>query len=397
MSFLNQEIAMFLEKSSWIRKMFETGMELKKKYGEENVFDFSLGNPDLPPPSSVKGALQEIAKEANKPYAFGYMPNAGNPDIRKKVAQYISKEQEVGVDPSIVMLTCGAAGGLNCVFRCILEKGEKVICISPYFVEYKFYLSNHGADALIVDSKKDFSLDIDSVQKALSPEVKAVLINSPNNPTGVVYGEKELRSLGETLKNYSKKYNKDIFLLSDEPYRFLTYDDTRVPSIFKYYDNSIVISSFSKNLSLAGERIGYVALNPKMEKKDTLMNALIFANRILGYVNAPIIGQKILGYVLGDEVDIEIYQKRRQLMSQVLRNAGYEFVIPKGGFYFFPKSPIEDEVEFVRILQKHRILAVPGSGFGRGGYFRLSFSVPEKVIENSEDGFKKAMKEARGT
>ncbi len=394
MAFLNKEIELFLEKSSWIRKMFETGMELKKIYGEENVFDFSLGNPDLPPPPRVKEALKQIAREADTPYSLGYMPNAGAAHIREKLAEHISKEQKIDIDASSVMLTCGAAGGLNCLFRCILEEGDKIICIAPYFVEYKFYLSNHGGEALIVESNRDFSLNIKAVEKSLDPKVKGVLINSPNNPTGVVYREDELKDLARILNNYQNKQHKEIFLISDEPYRFLTYEEIEVPSIFKFYDNSIVISSFSKNLSLAGERIGYVALNPTMEKKDSLMNALIFANRILGYVNAPVVGQKILNYALGDRVDVEIYHKRRKLMAQVLKEAGYEFILPKGGFYFFPKSPIEDEVRFVKILQHHRILAVPGSGFGRKGYFRLSFSVPEKTIERSLEGFKKAMEES---
>ncbi len=390
MGYLNREIRGFLERSSWIRKMFEAGLELKKKYGEENVYDFSLGNPDLPPPYGVKVALEKIAKEADRPYVFGYMPNAGIFEIREKVAKYLTQEQGVQIDVDDVMLTCGAAGGLNCIFRSILEQGEEVICLAPYFVEYGFYLSNHKAKVRLVDTKEDFSMDIDAIERAIDENVRAILINSPNNPTGQVYSEDELRELRDVLRKYSKKFSKTIYLISDEPYRFLTYDDTVVPSVFNFYENSFVVSSFSKNLSLAGERIGYVALCPEMEGKQEIMNGLIFVNRILGYVNAPVIGQKILNYALGEGVDLSIYEKRRKLMANVLNEAGYNYVMPKGAFYFFPKSPIEDEVKFIKILQEERILAVPGSGFGRKGHFRLSFSVPEWVIEKSLDGFKRA-------
>ena len=395
MGYLNREVTSFLEKSSWIRKMFEAGLELKKKYGEENVYDFSLGNPDLPPPKKVKEALFKISEGADKPYAFGYMPNAGSPATREKLANYITKEQGLEISPSDVMLTCGAAGGLNCLFRCILEPGEEVICLAPYFVEYGFYLSNHRAKPKIVLTKEDFSLDISAIEKAISEEVRAILINSPNNPTGQVYSESELKELGELFNIFSSKYNRPIYLISDEPYRFLTYEGVKVPSVFKCYKNSIVVSSFSKNLSLAGERIGYVALSPSLEGKEEIMDGLIFVNRILGYVNAPTIGQKILDFALGDNVDVAIYKKRRELMARVLKEAGYSFVLPKGGFYFFPKSPIEDEVEFVSLLQQERILAVPGSGFGRKGYFRLSFCVSEKTIERAFDGFKSAICKAK--
>ncbi len=395
MNYLNKEVSVFLEKSSWIRKMFEAGLELKKKYGEDNVFDFSLGNPDLPSPKKVKDALYKIADMADQPYAFGYMPNAGSPETREKLANYLTKEQGIDISPNEVMLTCGAAGGLNCLFRAILEPGDEVICLAPYFVEYGFYLSNHRAMPRIVETRGDFSLDIQKIGDALDPKVRAVLINSPNNPTGQVYSFEELKALGEILDEYSKKFNVPIYLISDEPYRFLTYDDVYVPSVLKCYKNSIVVSSFSKNMSLAGERIGYVAISPFLDGKEDLMNGLIFVNRILGYVNAPTIGQKILNYALGDSVDIEIYNRRRKLMAKVLKDAGYDFVLPKGGFYFFPKSPIEDEVEFVKILQENRILAVPGSGFGKKGYFRLCFCVSEKAIENSYDGFKNAINSVR--
>ncbi len=394
MKYLNKEVSQFLYKSSWIRKMFEAGMELKKKFGEENVYDFSLGNPDLPPPKKVKEALFKIAEEADKHYVFGYMPNAGSPSTREKLAHFISLEQGMDVSAGDVMLTCGAAGGLNCIFRSILEPGEEIICLSPYFVEYVFYLSNHKAKARIVETDEDFKINLEKIESSLDENVRGIIINSPNNPTGQVYTQEELKELGKLLDTFSKKFNRPIYLISDEPYRFLTYDNIEVPSVFKCYKNSMVVSSFSKNLSLAGERIGYVALSPFLEGKEEIMNGLIFVNRILGYVNAPTIGQKIIDYALGDMVDITIYENRRKLMADILKDAGYEFSMPKGGFYFFPKSPIPDEVEFINILQEERILAVPGSGFGKKGFFRLSFCVSEKVIENSRDGFKRAYEKA---
>lgn len=279
----------------------------------------------------------EIASYADRPYVFGYMPNAGSPQTREKLAKYLSQEQGREISASDVMLTCGAAGGLNCLFRCILEAGEEIICLSPYFVEYGFYLSNHKAKVKVVETKDNFEIDLEKIEEALSENVRGVLINSPNNPTGQVYSESQLKQLGNLLTKYSEKFERPIYLISDEPYRFLTYNGLKCPSVFKCYKNSIIVSSFSKNLSLAGERIGYVALCPDLQGKDELMNGLIFVNRILGYVNAPTIGQKILDFALGETVDISIYEKRRDIMANVLKNAGYDFLMPKGGFYFFSK------------------------------------------------------------
>jgi len=392
MSVLSEQISDFLTKSSWIRRMFDAGAELKQKHGEENVFDFSLGNPNLPAPAGVRRGLERIAARAEEPYSFGYMPNAGFPEVRDRLAEHLTAEQGVRISKEELMLSCGAAGGLNCLMRSVLEPGEEVICPRPYFVEYGFYASNHGGTLRTVPVKEDdFQLDIDAIEQAFTNRTRMVLINSPNNPTGQIYSEKELQELGELLKRKNAESKRPVLLVSDEPYRFLTFDGHEVPSVLRFYDNSVVVSSFSKNLSLAGERIGYVLLHPDMPQKKELMDGLVYTNRILGFVNAPTLGQQILEDALGEEADTSVYAGRRNMFQEVLDKAGYEYMDPKGGFYFFPKAPGGDDVEFTRILQEELILAVPGSGFGGPGHFRLSFCVPDRVIRDSAPGFQRAM------
>ncbi len=390
MGILSKEIESFLEKSSWIRKMFEAGIELKKKFGEENVYDFSLGNPDAPPPKKIKDSLVKIADEVLKPYGLGYMPNSGYPYVRKRLALHISEEQGVEISEKEVILTCGAAGGLNALLKAILDPGDEVISPRPYFVEYRFYVLNHRGKFLSVPTLDNFHLNLSAISEEINQNTKAILINSPHNPTGVVYTKEELLELGKILTNKAKEFGHPIFLISDEPYRFLTYEDSQVPSVFDVYDYSIVVSSFSKSLSLAGERIGYVAISPKIDGKEKLMDGLIFTNRVLGFVNAPAIGQKIIDHLLEEKVDISSYKKKKDLMESILKEAGYEFYPPQGGFYFFPKAPGGDDVAFAKRLQEERILVVPGSGFEGKGYFRISITVPESTILGSKDGFKRA-------
>lgn len=375
-----------------IRKMFEAGIELKKKFGEDNVYDFSLGNPDLAPPLSVKEALEELASEADRPFALGYMPNAGYAETRSALAEKITQEQNVNTPPENIVATCGAAGGLNVLFRAVLSAGDEVICPSPYFVEYGFYVGNFGGKLVPVKTKlPDFSLDLEAIDRAINSNTRAIIINSPNNPTGQIYTKDEISALGEILKSHSAKHGRPIFLVSDEPYRFLNFDNVEIPSVFEAYEVSIVIGSFSKSLSLAGERIGYVAVNPALENSAELMNGLIMTNRILGFVNAPAVAQKLIQKCLHSEVDVKIYAGRRDLMAQVLDNAGIEYIMPRGAFYFFPKSPVADEKIFIDALLKERILAVSGAGFGMPGYFRLAFCVDEKSIINSAESFKRAV------
>lgn len=391
MSILADDVAGYVNNASWIRRMFETGAQLKEKYGADKVYDFSLGNPDLPAPAAVGKALAELAQNADKPFAFGYMPNGGFPQLRKQLAAHLSKEHGVKLEGGDVILSCGAAGAINAFFRAVLNPGDEVATIAPYFVEYGFYCANHGAKLSPVPAKPNtFALDLDALEKAITPNTRAVLINSPNNPTGVIYTNAQIAALAHLLENKSQEYGKPIWLVADEPYRFLAYDGAAVPSVLPAYSYAVAISSLSKNMSLPGERVGYIAVSPKMREKVELMGALALTNRILGFVNPPVIGQRIMEKALGSNVNIEIYARRRKLMAQILKETGYEFQMPAGAFYFFPKAPGGDDVAFVNRLLEERVLAVPGSGFGYPGHFRLAFCVNDDVILNSREGFAKA-------
>lgn len=391
---ITKKIAAQMENGSWIRRMFEAGIQLKNEFGEDAVCDFSLGNPDLAPPTVVGESLHRLADRAGEPFSLGYMPNAGFGWAREKLAAYISAEQGTQLSGSDLILTCGAAGGLNILFKSVLEPEDEVLAIRPYFVEYGSYVGNHGGVLKTVAAKPDtFALDIEGIANAITAKTRAVLINSPNNPTGAVYSEKELRQLVTVLETASKQHGRPVFLIADEPYRFLAYDSATVPSLLPMYDHAVVVSSFSKNLSLAGERLGFVVLSPRMKGRETLMAALTLTNRILGFVNPPVVGQHIMADALGSQVDAAVYARRRDLMADVLRNAGYDFTMPAGAFYFFPKAPGGDDLRFVNEnLLKERILAVPGTGFGGPGHFRLAFCVQEEVILRSAEGFARAIR-----
>ncbi len=394
MSVLAESMSSYLNNASWIRKMFELGAQLKEKHGEENVYDFSLGNPDLPAPPAVGEALAEFVKRSGDPFAFGYMPNGGFPWLRKKLARHLSKEQKIELGEEDVILTCGAAGGLNTFLRATLDPGSEVLTFAPYFVEYGFYCANHGGKLKSVPALPgSFAPDLEALEKAINPNTRAILINSPHNPTGAVYSSGDLASLANLLINKSQQYNHPIWLISDEPYRFLTYDGVSVPSVLSLYPYAATISSLSKNMSMPGERIGYIAISPKMREKKELMAALTLANRILGFVNPPVIGQHILDKAMGSEVDTSVYAARRAAMARVLKEGGYEFMLPAGAFYFFPKAPGGDDVAFVNRLLEERILAVPGTGFGYPGHFRLAFCVDENIINRSADGFLRAARD----
>ncbi len=391
MSILAQSIADSVKNSSWIRKMFEAGAQLKEQFGAENVYDFSLGNPDLPAPSCVGDALRELATKAGTPFAFGYMPNAGYPWARQALAKHLTQEQGIALQAEHVLLTCGAAGGLNAVFRALLNHGDQVVTLAPYFVEYSSYVANHGAVLHAVPSQTDtFAPDINALSAAITPKTRILLLNSPNNPTGVIYSKAQLEEIATLLRNKSQEYGRPIFLIADEPYRFLAFDGATVPSLLPLYSHAICVSSFSKNLSLPGVRLGYIAITPNMPEQEELMAGLTLANRILGYVNAPVIGQHIMMHALGSQVDLSIYAARRKAMARVLDESGYEYQMPAGAFYFFPKAPGGDDIAFVQKLQQERILAVPGTGFGCPGHFRLAFCVDEDVIIRSQESFSKA-------
>ena len=392
MDVLSTQMRSAIENGSWIRRMFEAGIQLKQQYGEDAVCDFSLGNPDLTPPPAVGTALRAFAEHVDEPFSLGYMPNAGFGWAREKLAAHLSSEHGVQLAANDVILTCGAAGALNIIFKAILEPGSEVLSVTPYFVEYGFYVANHGGVFRTVPTLPDtFALDIDAIDAAITPQTRAMIINSPHNPTGAVYTLSELEALTELLARASKKYGHPIYLIADEPYRFLTFDGATVPSLLPLYPYAIVASSFSKNLSLAGERLGYAVLSPLFEERAQLMAALTLANRILGFVNPPVIGQHIMAGALGSQVDVSIYARRRQMMADILKDAGFEFQMPRGAFYFFPKAPGGDDVAFVSKLAEERILAVPGSGFGGPGHFRLSFCVSDDVISRSAEGFKRVL------
>lgn len=398
MQLVSPQIESFQSSSSWIRRMFEAGIELKKKYGADKVCDFSLGNPDLVPPAQVVSALRDLADRIDCPAGLGYMPNAGYQDARESLAKYLSREQGVELDASNLIITCGAAGGLNAFFRAVLSPGEEVLCPAPYFVEYGFYVGNYGGILHPVPSSPNgFHLDLAGFEAAISEKTRAVIINTPNNPSGVIYTKDELQKLGDILMKATEKYGKPIFLISDEPYRFLAFDGATVPPMMPLYTYTVVIGSFSKNLALAGERVGYVAVNPAMPNVETLVSGVVMTNRILGFVNAPCIGQRLMQAALGAEADFSAYVSRRKKMAAVLDAAGIEYTMPAGTFYFFPKVPGSkmSDVDFVNLLATERILAVPGSGFGYGGYFRLALCVDEKFIDLSLEGFKKAAEKAR--
>ena len=374
--------------------MFEDGMKLKEKYGESNVYDFTLGNPYPEPPPEFQSLLSK-AVAAEETGTHGYMPNAGYSKTRSAVAAYISGVHGVSLTAEHIIMTCGAAGGLNVILKAILDQGDEVLVPSPFFAEYQFYVDNHGGILKTVRSKDDFSLDLDALAGALTERTKAVLINSPNNPSGAVYDERSILALASLLKKKGEATGRRIYLISDEPYRDIVYDGISVPSTLKAYPESIVATSFSKTLSIPGERIGYIAVNPECADLDKLLQALILSNRILGFVNAPALMQRIIPDLLGITVDIDIYRKKRDLLCEGLARIGYKFTRPPGAFYLFPKSPIADDIRFVGALKEKNILTVPGTGFGMPGYFRISYCVSDETILNAMPGFEEAFKNAK--
>lgn len=386
-----KKVETFLERSSWIRKMFEEGAQLKAKHGAENVFDFSLGNPNLEPPSHFKEVLVNVANASGGGH-HSYMPNIGYPSVRQAVSEFLSKEQGVAITANEVIMTCGAAGALNVILKAIIEPGDEVITPAPFFVEYSFYADNHGGVLKTVPTESDFTLDLQAVRDAITPSTKAVLINSPNNPSGQIYSEESLLELGALLEEEGNRLNRTLYLISDEPYRKITFDGVEVPSIFPCYAETIIVTSYSKDLSIPGERIGFLAVNPKATYKKDLFAGMALANRILGYVNAPALMQRAIQSLQGVSVDATIYERKRDLLCDGLSECGYEFVKPKGAFYLFPKTPTPDDVAFVRALQEELILTVPGSGFGAPGYFRIAFCVDDETIQGSLPGFQRVLK-----
>lgn len=392
MKTVSDSIAPSLSTSSAIRKMFEAGLELKKKFGAENVFDFSLGNPDVPPPAKTREALARIAEESVRPCGLGYMPNAGLPELREALARKLTREQAMPLGAQDIIVTVGAAGALTVFFRAILDPGDEVLVTAPYFVEYGAYCGHFGGILKPVPALlPDFRPDLEAIAAAITPKTRAIIVNSPNNPTGCVYSPDTIAGLGELLQQVNQGRERPVFLLSDEPYRAIAYDGIQVPPILPASPFAAVLGSFSKSLSMAGERIGYIAVNPNMPGIETLRSALVLVNRTLGYVNAPIIGQKLALALLDEQVDLEIYARRRTAMVEVLRAAGLDFPEPKGAFYIFAKAPGGNDKVFCERLLRENILAVPGTGFGYPGYIRLCYAVDESIIRRSAPAWLRAV------
>jgi aspartate aminotransferase len=405
MQLITSQIKQSMSGASWIRKMFEKGAELKAKYGADAVCDFSLGNPDVPPPAKVADVLHDIADNAVRPLGLGYCPNAGIPTVREAMAQYINRQQGIEesaerCNASHVVMTVGAAGALVSFFRAVIEPGDEVVCPAPYFVEYASYCGHFGGVLKTVPSKSDdFSPDVEGLAAAITPKTRALLVNSPNNPTGAIYSADVMAKIAKLVDDVNAargELGRPLYLLSDEPYRAFAYDGVEVAPVLPLTKWSIVLGSFSKTLSLAGERVGYIALNPAMPDVDVLAAAVTLTNRTLGYVNAPVIGQRMVASLLDTTVDLGIYDRRRKLMAEVLEAAGVEFEMPKGAFYFFVKAPGGDDLAFTDALYDEKILVVPGRGFGGPGYVRLSCSVDEQIIARSAEGFKRAVAKMKG-
>lgn len=378
--------------ASAIRKMFEEGKVLKARYGEDNVYDFSLGNPDLDPPREVIDAIKEVAADESHG-AHGYMSNAGYDECRAAMALKVSKEQGCAVDASSVIMTVGAASALTSVLKTLLMPGEEVVCPAPFFAEYTHYVHNHGGVLKPVLCNEDFSLNIEGIRTAVNEKTVAVIINSPNNPTGKVYSAAEIRSLVAVLKDAGKKFGRFPYLVCDEPYRDIVYDGVKVPPVFPEYEYAVVVSSFAKNLSLPGERIGYICANPANPEKAEFIAACTMAFRMGGFVNAPAFFQKVVAKSWNASVDFSSYLKRRNLLKGVLDEAGLKYSEPQGAFYLWVKVPDSwgsDDAGFVECLEKNLILCAPGAGFGQKGYFRIAYCVSERTIVNSREAFKRA-------
>ena len=397
---ISQYVSRSMEEGGWIRRMFETGIALKAQYGEDNVFDLSLGNPIMEPPAEFHAELLRIAqglvsKEIG-PGMHRYMPNAGYPETRQAVADTLSAETGLAFGVGDIVMTCGAAGAANVALRAILNPGDEVIILSPFFGEYVYYIQNHQGAPVIVPTDAEFGLDIDAIAAAITPRTRAVMLNSPNNPSGVVYPAEDVMALADALAQAETRFGSEIFLISDEPYRRIIYDGLTYPQVFPHYERTIVVNSHAKDLGLPGERIGHIAVHPDYSGKAELMDGLVFCNRVLGFVNAPALMQHVVRAVQDASVDVGEYQRKRDFLYDNLTAMGYSIVKPQGAFYLFPRSPLEDDEAFVAVLQEYNVLVVPGKGFGTPGHFRISYCLDDRVLEGAMDGFARAAEQYLG-
>ncbi|MGA2041696.1 MAG: pyridoxal phosphate-dependent aminotransferase [Bryobacteraceae bacterium] len=384
---ISQSIAGQIERASWIRRMFEIGIQLRRQRGAENVFDFSLGNPEVEPPAAVMDALRRVVAE-DLPHAHGYMPNAGYPEVRARLARRLAASTGLPFAAEHLIMTCGAAGAINTVLKSILDPGDEVIVLNPYFPEYRFYIENHGGCMVPVETTADFLPDPDRVAAAVTPRTKALILNSPNNPTGRLYPAEVLRELNSIVR-------EPLLVISDEPYRPVVYDSVMPPDTLALIERSVLAWSWSKAMAIAGERIGYLAISPRLTEAAALANACTFAHRILGYINATALWQRVVSLEPEATVDVSLYQAKRDRLCGALQAMGYDAPRPEGSFFAFPRTPIADDITFIRALQEEGILAVPGSGFGRSGYMRLSLTISLPEIERSLPGFERAIRKAR--
>jgi aspartate aminotransferase len=387
MSIISSKVKDCIENASWIRRMFEEGAALRQQIGDDKVFDFTLGNPTMEPPAELKLELKRLA-DAPIPGMHRYMNNAGYDETRAAVAAVIAETCHQPVKGAHVVMSCGAGAALNVTLKTLLNAGDEVIILAPFFVEYKFYIDNQGGIPVVVSTDANFQPDLNAIEKAVTAKTRAIIVNSPNNPTGVIYPKSTLLDLGRLLKRKEKEYGSLITVISDEPYARISFE-APVANIFDCVDNSIIVTSHSKDLALPGERIGYLAANPAMTQVELFMQGAIFCNRVLGFVNAPALMQRLVAKLQHCSVDIAEYRKKRDRLYVHLTGLGFKMVKPGGGFYLFPQSPLPDEMEFIRIAQQFRILLVPGSGFGAPGYFRIAYCVEDEMIERSLEAWNK--------
>jgi len=383
---ISDNVQRHMAEGSWIRRMFEEGAILRERYGAENVFDLSIGNPVVEPPVEFIQVLKRLVEDPI-PGMHRYMENAGYPETRTAVATQLSQETGIKFSMDDIVMTCGAAGALNVVLKTILNQGDEVIVFAPYFMEFGNYIDNHGGVAKVLPTDERFIPKLDALEAAITAKTKAVIINSPNNPSGAVYGEDVIHRLGELLHKKESQYMIQIFLISDEAYRKIIYDGLKYPPVFEHHLQSIVVTSHSKDLALPGERIGYIAVHPDYSEREELVDGLIFCNRALGYVNAPALMQHVVRSLQHVTVSVAEYQRKRDFLYSHLVEMGYSVVKPQGAFYMFPKSPLEDDVAFVKELRQWNVLTVPGRGFGLPGYFRVSYCVDDRTLEGSLAGF----------
>ena len=388
---VSRAVADNLAKASWIRRMFEEGARLKQERGADKVFDFTLGNPEIEPPPAVLAAARRIL-ESDEPHLHAYMPNAGHPRVREAVARRLRAATGLGYTADHVLMTVGAGAALNTVLKALLDPGDEVLTVAPFFVEYTFYVENYGGRLVVVPPKADLTPDVPRLAAAITPRTRAIIVNSPNNPSGVVYPASAFVEIEAVLARTARP----IVLISDEPYRALVFDDVTVPEVPPLVTRSIVATSWSKSLAIPGERIGYLAFSPRLPEAADLFAACTFTSRVLGFVNAPALWQWVVAEVGDQAIDVAPYREKRDLMYEGLTRIGYRCVKPQGAFYVFPRTPIDDDVAFVRRLAEEGVLTVPGSGFGMPGHIRISLTVERDTVVRALPGFERAFRAARG-